>query len=58
MATIKRVVHVGDKPSKEAIEEVRNAKKPTIVYDEDSPELSDDDYVRMAKAAKEQRAGN
>lgn len=58
MATIKRVVHVGDRPTAEAVEEVRKAQGMPIVYDEDSPELTDEDYARMAKAARAQRAGD
>lgn len=40
MATIKRTVHVGDKPSDKAIREVRDAAKRPITYDDDAPEIS------------------
>lgn len=52
MATIKRTVHVGDKPSDKAIREVRDAAKRPITFDDDAPELSDEDYARMAKLTK------
>lgn len=58
VATIKRVVHTGDKPTAEAVEEIRRARSMPIVYDEDSPELTDEDYARMAEAARVQRTGD
>lgn len=55
MATIKRTVHVGDKPSDKAIREVRDAAKRPITYDDDAPEISDEDYARMAKLARKRK---
>lgn len=55
MATIERTVHVGDKPTAEALAEVKRAEKMPITYDEDSPKLTENDYARLAAAARVRR---
>ena len=39
MAIVKKIVQIGDLPTKEALKEVEEAAKKKIVYDFDSPKL-------------------
>lgn len=56
MATRKMTVTVGQKPTAEQRQRIREAMKKPIVYDEDSPELTEEQYEAFARAAKEQRS--
>ncbi|MBQ0163370.1 MAG: BrnA antitoxin family protein [Treponema sp.] len=40
MATVKKQIQVGEKPTKEALEEVENAKRFGVTYDDEAPELT------------------
>ena len=41
MAVVKMMIKKSDKPSKEQIEKMREAKNKPIVFDEDSPEMTE-----------------
>ena len=55
MAISKMTVKVGQKPTKEQKKRIREAMKRPIVYDDDSPELTEDQYKAFAIVAAEQR---
>ena len=48
-------INKGQKPTKEQIQEVMNAKKSPIVPDEDAPELSPAMYKAFTAKSKEKR---
>ncbi|MBQ6318972.1 MAG: hypothetical protein IJI23_04200 [Lachnospiraceae bacterium] len=41
MAVVKMMIKKSDKPSKEQIQKMREAKNKPIVFDEDSPEMTE-----------------
>ena len=41
MAVVKMMIKNSDKPSKEQIQKMREAKNKPIVFDEDSPEMTE-----------------
>ncbi len=55
MAISKMTVKVGQKPTKEQKKRIREAMKRPIVYDDDSPELTEEQYKAFAIVAAEQR---
>lgn len=55
MAITKVYVASTDNPTKEEIEEIKAAAKLPISYDDDSPELTEEQYAAMAKEARKQR---
>lgn len=50
--TVRKTVRSGDKPTPEQIREIKEAAKAEPVFDEDSPEFTYAELVKMAKAAK------
>ena len=57
MAISKMTVKVGQKPTKEQKQRIREAMKRPIVYDDDAPELTDEQYKAFAVVAEQQRKG-
>ena len=57
MAISKMTVKVGQKPTKEQKQRIREAMKRPIVYDDDAPELTDEQYKAFAIVAEQQRKG-
>ena len=55
MAIVASVLYGNEKPTKEQIEEIRQAAKKPIVYDEDCPPLTKEQLKEFARIAKEQR---
>ena len=55
MAIVTSVLYGNEKPTKEQIEEIRQAAKKPIVYDEDCPPLTKEQLKEFARIAKEQR---
>ena len=55
MATVKYTIKKNQKPTKEQLKEIEKASKMPIVYDEDAPELTEEQYAEMAAIAKKQR---
>ena len=55
MAIVASVLYGNEKPTKEQIEEIRQAVKKPIVYDEDCPPLTKEQLKEFARIAKEQR---
>ena len=55
MAISRMTVKVGQKPTKEQKKRIREAMKRPIVYDDDSPELTEEQYKAFAVVAAEQR---
>ena len=55
MAIHSMIVYPGQKPSKEVSEEVRAAAKQPIAFDEECPELTDEQLKIFAVLAKKQR---
>jgi len=57
-----KIVHtfitVGQKPTEEQIREIEAASMKPIIFDEDSPELTKEQYAEIAKIARERRAKN
>ena len=49
-------IYKGQEPTKEQIQEIREAAKRTPVYDEDAPELSLEQMRRYRKAAIDKKA--
>ncbi len=56
MAIVRMVVRPGDKPTEKQIEEIREAAKRPIVFDEDCPEYTEEEYREMFLAAQAKRA--
>ena len=52
MSTTKISVKKGDKPTKEAIDEVREASKRPIRFDDESPEFTKEELRMMAEKAR------
>lgn len=55
MAITREFLKSADIPGEKEIEEIKLAAKLPITYDEDSPELTDEQYAAMAKAARAKR---
>ena len=55
MSTTRVVVKPGDKPSADAIKEVKEAAKRDPVFDEESPRFTKEEMRAMAEKAKERR---
>ena len=53
MAIVTSVLYGNEKPTKEQIEEVRQAAKKPIVYDKDCPPLTKEQLKEFARIAKE-----
>ena len=53
---IRKRVWVGTKPTPEQIREIRAAARRPIVFDEDCPELTDEELAEFAVLAKERDA--
>lgn len=56
MAIRKKTVKAGQKPTEEQRKRIREAMKRPIVYDDDAPKLTEEQYKAFARAAKEQRS--
>lgn len=56
MAIRRMVVRPGQQPTAEQRARIKQAAARPIVYDEDAPELTDDELARFAVLAAEQRA--
>ena len=57
MAIRKMVVRPGQKPTEEQRKRIRRAASLPITYDEDCPELTEEQYEMFARIAAKQRAG-
>ena len=57
MAISRMTVKVGQKPTKEQKKRIREAMERDIVYDDDAPELTDEQYKAFAIVAEQQRKG-
>lgn len=55
MAIVNYTLKAGTMPTKEQIREIEDAEKRPIVYDEDSPEFSLEQYAEFAEIARRQR---
>ena len=53
---VRYTVKPNQKPTKAQIEEIEEAYKHPIVFDEDCPEYTYEELAKMAKLAKEKRA--
>lgn len=56
MAIKKMTVRVGQKPTEEQKKRIREAMKRPIVYDDEAPELTEEQYKAFAIVAEQQRA--
>ena len=55
MAMIKKTTVKGQKLTNEQLMDLEAASKMPIVYDEDSPELTEEQYAHMSEAARNRR---
>lgn len=55
MAIKKMTVRVGQKPTEEQKKRIREAMKRPIVYDDEAPELTEEQYKAFAIVAEQQR---
>ena len=55
MAIHRMTVKEGQKPTEEQKKRIREAMKRPIVYDDDAPELTDEQYKAFAVVAEKQR---
>ena len=55
MEARKKIVTEGQEPTAEQCQSIREAMKRPIVYDDDSPELTEEQYRAFAIVAEEQR---
>lgn len=56
MGTRRMFVRVGQEPTAAQIENIRKADAMPITFDEDCPELTDEQYEEFARIAAQQRA--
>ena len=56
MAIERMVVKIGQKPTDEQKRRINEVAKFPIVYDDDCPELTDEQYLMFAQQARAQRA--
>lgn len=52
---IRTVIMSGQKPTEEQIREIEDARKRPVVPDEDCPELTPEEYRKMAEIAGKRR---
>ena len=58
-AIVKKTIFIkGQKLTKKQLMELDAASKMPVIYDEDSPELTDEQYRMMAEAARKRRNAN
>lgn len=55
MAIVKTTIMNGQKPTKAQIQEIEDASKKPILFDDDSPELTIEQYAEMAAIARRKR---
>ena len=55
MATTRMIIYEDQQPTKEQIAEIEAASRREIVFDEDAPELTPEQYAEMARIAKARR---
>lgn len=55
MAIVRTTIMNGQKPTEEQIREIEEASKRPILFDEDSPELTSEQYAEMAATARRRR---
>ena len=55
MAIIRTTIRNGQKPTELQVREIEEASKRQILYDEDSPELTTEQYAEMAAVARQKR---
>ena len=56
MTTVYSTLRPGDKPTKAQIKRIREAAKNPIVFDEDCPELTEEELAEFAELARERDA--
>lgn len=56
MAIHRMYVKPGQKPTEEQLERIRQASSFPITYDEDCPELTDEQYAEFARIAEKRLA--
>lgn len=56
MAKTTKIIKPGDKPTPAQIKEVEEAARHPIVFDEDSPEYTEEEFKAMRLAAAQRRA--
>ena len=54
--TARMVVHIGQQPTEEQIKEIEAAMAMPVTPDEDTPELTLEQYAEMAAIARERRS--
>ena len=52
MATVRFYLKAESKPTEKQVEEIRNSVNTPIVYDDDCPEITEQQYAEMAQLAK------
>lgn len=52
---VRTVIHVGQKPTDAQIKEIEDASSRLIVVDEDAPELTLEQYKKMADIVRKKR---
>ncbi len=56
--TVRTVIKPGQRPTEAQIKEIEKAASMPIVFDEDAPELTLEQYAEMAAMAKKRRSQN
>jgi len=56
MAIVKKTISAGQQPTRTQIEEIRKAVTKPIIFDEDAPELTPEQYAEMAALARRKRS--
>lgn len=55
MEAVRKVIKPGQKPTAKQIEEVKKASLRPIIFDEDSPEFTYEEMVKLVKETKKRR---
>lgn len=55
MAIVRKVVRVGDKPTREQVKRIKAAAKRPPVYDEENPPLTEAQLAQMARVVRKRK---
>lgn len=53
--TIKKIIKPGQKPTAEQLKQIKDASRRPIVFDDDSPEFTYEEMLKMVELAKDRR---
>ncbi len=55
MAIVKKIVRTGEKPTVKMLKEIEKAENSPVIFDDECPELTEDELAKMAEIARARR---